>query len=264
MTSWQSTLKNTQLYRSAERKAQLMVSSLMLLTIAVVLLYPKAQVAIPLVRFANPIVFETVVQVREEPIPEPPRLEKHLAEESPETVVIPPPPPEPVPPPIVKEALPPLPPVVKSKPKRVVPKLVKEVPKVVEETPPVLPAEPGEGSPEGVVKEAEPVGHPQGVRSGGSQKVGDDSLELSRLVAVVEAHKVYPRRARQNGESGRLALSVRLDANGTVSAVDIHTSHPSRLLQQAALKAAAPLVGMTTKLGGPREVVIPIVFSLTD
>ena len=250
MTSWQSTLKNTQLYRSAERKAQLMVSSLMLLTIAVVLLYPKAQVAIPLVRFANPIVFETVVQVREEP--------------SPETVVIPPPPPEPVPPPIVKEALPPLPPVVKSKPKRVVPKVVKEVPKVVEETPPVLPAEPGEGSPEGVVKEAEPVGHPQGVRSGGSQKVGDDSLELSRLVAVVEAHKVYPRRARQNGESGRLALSVRLDANGTVSAVDIHTSHPSRLLQQAALKAAAPLVGMTTKLGGPREVVIPIVFSLTD
>lgn len=211
MTSWQSTLKNTQLYRSAERKAQLMVSSLMLLTIALVLLYPKAQVAIPLVRFANPIVFETVVQVREEPIPEPPRLEKHLAEESPETVVIPPPPPEPEPepippvvepvpppPPIVKETPPPPPPVVKPKPKRVAPKVVKEVPKVVEETPPALPAEPGDGSPEGVVKEAAPVGHPQGVRSGGgSQKVGDDSLELSRLVAVVEAHKVYPRRARQ-------------------------------------------------------------------
>ncbi|GEM_PF-1236680 len=113
---------------------------------------------------------------------------------------------------------------------------------------------------------ASPAGEPsEGVTqpvSGGGEKV-NEADELSRLVAVVEAHKAYPRRARQNNEEGRLSIRLMLDEQGVVRSIKLGELHPSRLLQKAALSAAEPLVGVKTRLGGPREVEIPIVFSLS-
>lgn len=88
--------------------------------------------------------------------------------------------------------------------------------------------------------------------------------ELAKLVAIVNANKVYPRRARQNNEEGRLQIVVRLDAQGVVREVSIAEPARSRLLQQAALKAAQPLLGLTTCLEGTEQVTVPIVFSLSD
>ncbi len=91
-----------------------------------------------------------------------------------------------------------------------------------------------------------------------------EAAELHRLIAIVNEHKHYPRRARQNNETGRLTISVTLDSSGKVSDVSLASGHPSRLLQQAALEAAQPLRGLVTKLSGPRTIHIPIVFTLDD
>lgn len=91
-----------------------------------------------------------------------------------------------------------------------------------------------------------------------------EAAELQRLIAIVNEHKHYPRRARQNNETGRLTISVTLDSSGKVSDVSLASGHPSRLLQQAALEAAQPLRGLVTKLSGPRTIHIPIVFTLDD
>ena len=88
--------------------------------------------------------------------------------------------------------------------------------------------------------------------------------ELAKLVAIVNANKVYPRRARQNNEEGRLQIVVRLDAKGVVREVLIAEPARSRLLRQAALKAAQPLLGLTTRLEGTEHVTVPIVFSLSE
>lgn len=93
---------------------------------------------------------------------------------------------------------------------------------------------------------------------------GEEAAELNRLIAIVNEHKHYPRRARQNSETGRLTISVTLDSSGKVSDVSLASGHPSRLLQQAALEAAQPLRGLVTKLSGPRTIHIPIVFTLDD
>lgn len=91
-----------------------------------------------------------------------------------------------------------------------------------------------------------------------------EATELHRLIAIVNEHKHYPRRARQNNETGRLTISVTLDSSGKVSDVSLASGHPSRLLQQAALEAAQPLRGLVTKLSGPRTIHIPIIFTLDD
>ncbi len=106
-----------------------------------------------------------------------------------------------------------------------------------------------------------------GTAAGGSRSSGsaiDEGRELARLVQVVDAHKAYPRRARINAEQGRLVLRVTLDEAGRVRQVSLATSHPSKLLQKAALDAGKPLIGMGTALGGPRDVLIPVVFTLDD
>ena len=96
------------------------------------------------------------------------------------------------------------------------------------------------------------------------QTADQEAAELNRLIAIVNDHKHYPRRARQNNETGRLTISVTLDSSGKVSDVSLASVHPSRLLQQAALEAAQPLRGLVTKLSGPRTIHIPIVFTLND
>lgn len=100
--------------------------------------------------------------------------------------------------------------------------------------------------------------------SGHKPSAEQQASELAKLVAIVNANKVYPRRARQNNEEGRLQIVVRLDAKGVVREVLIAEPARSRLLRQAALKAAQPLLGLTTRLEGTEQVTVPIVFSLSE
>lgn len=161
-----------------------------------------------------------------------------------------------------------MPPPVASKPKRVVrpkPKRATSSARVNEAKPSDVPHEVTPNTIASTQTEASapkvPSSPPQAVPR---QTADQEAAELNRLIAIVNEHKHYPRRARQNNETGRLTISVTLDSSGKVSDVSLASGHPSRLLQQAALEAAQPLRGLVTKLSGPRTIHIPIVFTLDD
>ena len=228
MTSWQTVSRQALLYRRADRYAKGVVSSLMLVTLGVLLFYPVKEVAVPIAKLAQ--VRITLVERPVEVVPPPavveaPKTETLLASESEVTVPVPEPepvvekvapppesvtPPPPPPPKLVVEMKPEPKPVVKPK----VVKPVKKAPVVKAPAAPVTPtpseatevsATNGEEDPAGSVTPAATssgatAGEAQGARSGSVVTEANESVELAKLVAIVEANKVYPRRARQNNE----------------------------------------------------------------
>lgn len=91
---------------------------------------------------------------------------------------------------------------------------------------------------------------------------GDKNRALGMIVQVIEAHKRYPRRARQTGVEGTVVLSVKAGADGIVTSVDIAKKADSALLNRAALEAAGKLIGMKLPVTAPFTAEVPVVFTL--
>lgn len=101
----------------------------------------------------------------------------------------------------------------------------------------------------------------QGTASGTSADARN--IALATIVAVIDEHKRYPRRARQTGAEGDVVLAVTIDGNGIVTGVVLKKTHPSVLLNRAALKAAEPLIGMKLPLSAPLTVEVPVRFTIS-
>ncbi len=101
----------------------------------------------------------------------------------------------------------------------------------------------------------------QGTASGVS--TDSQNAALAKIVAVIDEHKRYPRRARQTGEEGDVVLAVTIDGNGIVTGVVLKKPHASVLLNRAALKAAEPLIGVKLPLSAPLTVEVPVRFTIS-
>lgn len=101
----------------------------------------------------------------------------------------------------------------------------------------------------------------QGTASGASADARN--IALATIVAVIDEHKRYPRRARQTGAEGDVVLAVTIDGNGIVTGVVLKKPHPSVLLNRAALKAAEPLIGVKLPLSAPLTVEVPVRFTIS-
>ncbi len=101
----------------------------------------------------------------------------------------------------------------------------------------------------------------QGTASGASADARN--IALATIVAVIDEHKRYPRRARQTGAEGDVVLAVTIDGNGIVTGVVLKKPHASVLLNRAALKAAEPLIGVKLPLSAPLTVEVPVRFTIS-
>ena len=101
----------------------------------------------------------------------------------------------------------------------------------------------------------------QGTASGASADARNTAL--AKIVAVIDEHKRYPRRARQTGAEGDVVLAVTIDGNGIVTGIVIKKPHASVLLNRAALKAAEPLIGVKLPLSAPLTVEVPVRFTIS-
>lgn len=101
----------------------------------------------------------------------------------------------------------------------------------------------------------------QGTASGASADARNTAL--ATIVAVIDEHKRYPRRARQTGAEGDVVLAVTIDGNGIVTSVVLKKPHASVLLNRAALKAAEPLIGVKLPLSAPLTVEVPVRFTIS-
>lgn len=101
----------------------------------------------------------------------------------------------------------------------------------------------------------------QGTASGASADARNTAL--ATIVAVIDEHKRYPRRARQTGAEGDVMLAVTIDGNGIVTGVVLKKPHASVLLNRAALKAAEPLIGVKLPLSAPLTVEVPVRFTIS-
>lgn len=101
----------------------------------------------------------------------------------------------------------------------------------------------------------------QGTASGTSADARNAAL--AKIVAVIDEHKRYPRRARQAGAEGDVVLAVTIDGNGIVTGVVLKKPHASVLLNRAALKAAEPLIGVKLPLSAPLTVEVPVRFTIS-
>lgn len=101
----------------------------------------------------------------------------------------------------------------------------------------------------------------QGTASGTSADARNAAL--AKIVAVIDEHKRYPRRARQTGAEGDVVLAVTIDGNGIVTGVVLKKPHASVLLNRAALKAAEPLISVKLPLSAPLTVEVPVRFTIS-
>lgn len=101
----------------------------------------------------------------------------------------------------------------------------------------------------------------QGTASGTSAEARNAAL--AKIVAVIDEHKRYPRRARQTGAEGDVVFAVTIDGNGIVTGVVLKKPHASVLLNRAALKAAEPLIGVKLPLSAPLTVEVPVRFTIS-
>ncbi len=245
--------------RRADRFARVAVAAAALgLLAAGLLTVVQKAIAVPeltkgILRDETTVVIETVPMT---PAKEP--LVEHLADASdvkveakPEPVEETPPPPEapkvieePKPKPVVKK------PSVKKKPVK------KDLP--VDKT--EVKASDGTKTPTALSggKSASPA---QGTASG--VLTDAQNAALAKIVAVIDEHKRYPRRARQTGAEGDVVLAVTIDGNGIVTGVVLKKPHASVLLNCAALKAAEPLIGVKLPLSAPLTVEVPVRFTIS-
>ena len=208
-----------------------------------------------ILRDETTVVIETVPMT---PAKEP--LVEHLADASdvkveakPEPVEETPPPPPPEAPKVIEEPQPK--PVVKKPPVKKKP-VKKDLP--VDKT--EVKASDGAKASAALSggKSASPA---QGTASGASTDARNTAL--AKIVAVIDEHKRYPRRARQTGAEGNVVLAVTIDGNGIVTGVVLKKPHASVLLNRAALKAAEPLIGVKLPLSAPLTVEVPVRFTIS-
>lgn len=208
-----------------------------------------------ILRDETTVVIETVPMT---PAKEP--LVEHLADASdvkveakPEPVEETPPPPPPEAPKVIEEPKPK--PVVKKPPVKKKP-VKKDLP--VDKT--EVKASDGAKASAALSggKSASPA---QGTASGASADARNTAL--AKIVAVIDEHKRYPRRARQTGAEGDVVLAVTIDGNGIVTGVVLKKPHASVLLNRAALKAAEPLIGVKLPLSAPLTVEVPVRFTIS-
>lgn len=208
-----------------------------------------------ILRDETTVVIETVPMT---PAKEP--LVEHLADASdvkveakPEPVEETPPPPPPEAPKVIEEPQPK--PVVKKPPVKKKP-VKKDLP--VDKT--EVKASDGAKASAALSggKSASPA---QGTASGTSADARNAAL--AKIVAVIDEHKRYPRRARQTGAEGDVVLAVTIDGNGIVTGVVLKKPHASVLLNRAALKAAEPLIGVKLPLSAPLTVEVPVRFTIS-
>ena len=178
--------------------------------------------------------------VKVEAKPEPVKEETPPPPEAPKVIE------EPKPKPVVKK-----PPVKKKPVKKDLPVAKAEVKATDGVKAPAAPAVTGGAS-------AAPA---EGSASGVS--AGARNAALAKIVAVIDAHKRYPRRARQTGAEGDVVLTVMIDGNGVVTNVVLKKPHASVLLNRAALKAAEPLIGVKLPLSAPLTVEVPVRFTIS-
>lgn len=188
---------------------------------------------------------ETTVTIEMVPAPVKETIIEHTAEKSDFTIAAKPTPVKPV------EAAPAAEARKRVKPVR--PKVKPQTPAAVEKTVPAV-AQTGAG------KGASAV-------AVNPEKAGNSAQERSKalavIVAVINEHKRYPRRARQTGTEGEVLLTVNIDAAGTVTAVTVKKPHASVLLNRAARKAADALIGMKLAVTEALNVDVPVVFTLS-
>ena len=250
----------------ATRLTRTVVGAVGLLFVAAVLLrFAEKAIAVPELTKG---IFkeETTVTIEMVPAPVKETIIEHTAEKSDFTIAAKPTPVKPVeaaPAPEVKPVEPE--PAVKPKP---VPKKAAEARKRVKPvSPKVKPQAPA------AVEKTVPAEAQTGAGKGASavavnpEKAGNSAQERSKalavIVAVINEHKRYPRRARQTGTEGEVLLTVNIDAAGTVTAVTVKKPHASVLLNRAARKAADALIGMKLAVTEALNVDVPVVFTLS-
>ena len=211
----------------------------------------------PETRDRTPERIEHVVEKSDFTVPERPAPAPLPTEPEPQPEPVPAPKPTPKPDPKPKPVPKPAPkkPAAKPAPQRTKPQAAK--------SPDALPARTAQAAAEGARGGSASGGSALGVNgTASSASAGEANLAVAELVAVVEAHKRYPRRARQTGIEGTVSLRVKVDENGVVSEVRAEAGGASVILKRAALAAAKPLIGMKTRLSRKIIVDIPVKFEL--
>lgn len=247
--------------RRADRFARVAVAAAALgLLAAGLLTVVQKAIAVPeltkgILRDETTVVIETVPMT---PAKEP--LVEHLADASdvkveakPEPVEETPPPPPPEAPKVIEEPKPK--PVVKKPPVKKKP-VKKDLP--VDKTE-VKASDGAKAS--AALSGGNSASPAQGTASGTSADARNTAL--AKIVAVIDEHKRYPRRARQTGAEGDVVLAVTIDGNGIVTGVVLKKPHASVLLNRAALKAAEPLIGVKLPLSAPLTVEVPVRFTIS-
>ena len=264
--------------REAERKSGRYAATLtfvFVLAVNLALLWPRSvTLAVPLGN--APLRVEIRRMPPQEPqlaAPEPPKSEvRKLLHETPESdrLIVP----EPPFPPVV-ETVKPEPPKVIEPPKPVVEPVKKPVKKEVKPRPkpqPQMPLAPvaaapsapasGEAAADGVPGQAgQKVGHASGQAGVAAD---DNGAIVAALLHAVDARKEYPRQARRAGVEGKVVLRVTLGGNGRITVCALAESSGKKLLDAAAEKLGAALVGLDVPAarGKGMTVRIPVRYAL--
>ena len=216
---------------------------------------------------AEPVVLPPQPEPEPEPVPAPPPEPPKPPEPKPEPKREPKPEPKPQPKPA-------------PAPKKVVEKSVQKKAPPAQKKAPALPADevgaPVPPSADAVPGDANRAGSPGlldgekpgGVGAGlaGTSRASSDGKDrneaIAQIIAIIEANKSYPRRARQTGQEGVVLLAVHVNAAGVVESVEVLQKHPSVLLNRAAKNAAEPLIGVKTPLKAALTLEVPVKFDL--
>ncbi len=203
--------------------------------------------------------------------PEPPQAQEEIPlieSKAPEPDPDPdPPPPKPEPP---KPKLVERPPPPKPKPPEKKPEPPKPMPEPLPQQTATQPAaEPQptyRPAPPAPVVAAAPVAVPM---PAAPRMAPDPSLEanyLGLLVATLEKHKEYPRRAQQRRQQGTVQLRFQLNRDGSISSYSVHRSSGYRLLDEAVIEMiqrATPLPPIPVALNkSVMDIVLPVNFTM--
>ncbi len=113
-------------------------------------------------------------------------------------------------------------------------------------------------------KETRDAGSGSGGSAGGSPAAVTDYM--AELLAWLQRHKEYPRRAKRRQQQGTALLYLVMDREGQVLEYRIQESSGHRLLDQevtAMIERARPLPGMPDEMPGAQlELVVPVEFFL--
>ena len=249
--------------REAERKSgnyAAMLTVALMLAVSIALLWPRSvTLAVPLGDMPLRVEIRRLLPPEPEAVtPEPPKPEvRKLLHEIPEPDRLTVPEPQP---PVVEE-------VKFEPPKEVEPpkSVAKPIKKPVKPQPKTLPApvvtNTTSTAPAESTLPAGPVGHASGQLN---VKASNNGAIITALLHAVEARKEYPRQARLAGVEGKIVLRVVIGANGRITACTLAESSGKKLLDAAAEKLGAALVGLDIPAarGADMTVRVPVSYTL--